>query len=409
MSCRFIIPFVILSQILLQKLWGQNLLEDNEKGLSRSIDQFFYQNWTTEQGLPASALLDVTQTHDGYLWIASYAGITRFDGVNFTNFNRLNTPQLSDNTIYHLLQTPDSTLWLATRAKGLVSYKNSIFKVHQNPNWQEEKAINTLFHFYSSKIWISTNLGENYLYDYQTNQFSDVPFEALKTARVYQIKKDQEGYFWIASSLGNIQKCKNNECQTIDQKFGLPTTTIETIHLDNQQTFWAGTARGLYYFDKTKNKFLIYKDLKNYHVRSIYLDLTGNLWVGTFTQTYRIHHKTRALDSLRHQDIIRVLGFWEDKEGSLWVASSTNGLFQIKSRNFLNIGMAHGLKFPTPQCFFQENKNKYWIGGSNGIVQIIENGQLKTVSFKNKLPNSGVFSIQKIKKVIFGSALIREY
>jgi ligand-binding sensor domain-containing protein len=40
--------------------------------------------FTTEDGLEANVINDILQARDGSLWIATYAGLTRFDGQHFT-------------------------------------------------------------------------------------------------------------------------------------------------------------------------------------------------------------------------------------------------------------------------------------------------------------------------------------
>src|ERR1700677_3174230 len=40
--------------------------------------------FTREDGLGANVVNDILQARDGFLWIATYAGLTRFDGQHFT-------------------------------------------------------------------------------------------------------------------------------------------------------------------------------------------------------------------------------------------------------------------------------------------------------------------------------------
>jgi hypothetical protein len=44
------------------------------------------ENWQTEQGLPRSTITAIAQTSEGYLWLGSPYGISRFDGVRFVLF-----------------------------------------------------------------------------------------------------------------------------------------------------------------------------------------------------------------------------------------------------------------------------------------------------------------------------------
>ena len=50
--------------------------------------------WRTEEGLTHSGVNSIVQTRDGYLWIGTYVGLARFDGVRFVHFSTANLPQL---------------------------------------------------------------------------------------------------------------------------------------------------------------------------------------------------------------------------------------------------------------------------------------------------------------------------
>ena len=50
--------------------------------------QHRFDSWTTENGLPQNSVNDILQTRDGYLWLATFGGLVRFDGVRFVIFDR---------------------------------------------------------------------------------------------------------------------------------------------------------------------------------------------------------------------------------------------------------------------------------------------------------------------------------
>ena len=68
--------------------------------------------FTTEDGLAANVINDILQPRDGSLWIATYNGLTRFDGQHFTH---VPFPKLRIN-VYSMTEGPDGDLWLGTRA-----------------------------------------------------------------------------------------------------------------------------------------------------------------------------------------------------------------------------------------------------------------------------------------------------
>ena len=83
--------------------------------------QLVQERWSTAQGLPQDSVQAILQTRDGYLWIGTQEGLVRFDGRQFTVFDRQNTPALAHNNIQALCETRDGTLWIGTN-RGLVRY-----------------------------------------------------------------------------------------------------------------------------------------------------------------------------------------------------------------------------------------------------------------------------------------------
>ena len=67
--------------------------------VATSHAQYRFDSWTTEDGLPQNSVNAILQTRDGYLWLGTFGGLTRFDGVKFTIFNTGNTPGLKSNRI----------------------------------------------------------------------------------------------------------------------------------------------------------------------------------------------------------------------------------------------------------------------------------------------------------------------
>ncbi len=47
-----------------------------------SLDRSYHHTvWTTEDGLPQNSINAIVQTRDGYLWLATFGGLVRFDGI----------------------------------------------------------------------------------------------------------------------------------------------------------------------------------------------------------------------------------------------------------------------------------------------------------------------------------------
>jgi two-component system, sensor histidine kinase ChiS len=86
-----------------------------------SVPQFLMEQWTTSNGLPINHISQVYQSHDGFIWLATFNGLIRFDGHTFREFTAGNT----------FTTCPDSSVW------AIVSdqlYKNGsfVFRTTQN-------------------------------------------------------------------------------------------------------------------------------------------------------------------------------------------------------------------------------------------------------------------------------------
>lgn len=57
-------------------------------------------SYGTAEGLPQSTVRSLTRTTDGYLWAATQAGLSRFDGVHFRNFQMRNSPGPPQDNIH---------------------------------------------------------------------------------------------------------------------------------------------------------------------------------------------------------------------------------------------------------------------------------------------------------------------
>ena len=75
--------------------------------------------WQERDGLPLNTVIAVTPSRDGYLWLGTYGGAVRFDGVRFTLFNPSNTTGIGNAVVGAILQSRTGDLWLGTFGGGV--------------------------------------------------------------------------------------------------------------------------------------------------------------------------------------------------------------------------------------------------------------------------------------------------
>ena len=115
-GCRSIFkPFRCLLPILAALVFTQQAIALDP---SRALTQYVQSAWRMEQGLPHNTVRAIVQTRDGYIWLGTYAGLARFDGVRFVVYNDRNSGLLH-NEIRSLVEDHDGVLWVGTTAGGL--------------------------------------------------------------------------------------------------------------------------------------------------------------------------------------------------------------------------------------------------------------------------------------------------
>src|SRR5713226_3022454 len=82
------------------------------------IGPYIHELWRTADGLPQNSVTSIVQTPDGYLWLATYDGLVRFDGVRFTVFDTANTKEMKTSRIGILFVDHSGALWICPDRTG---------------------------------------------------------------------------------------------------------------------------------------------------------------------------------------------------------------------------------------------------------------------------------------------------
>ena len=137
---------------------GLVLGQGAESGHTAERSSFIVKHWTSENDLPQNKVSCLKRTRDGYLWIGTYFGLVRFDGVHFATFSPMNASEMTNETINALAEDTEGKLWIGTE-KGLFSYQAHQFRAVPAQNKLAGKPITGLTAARSGGIWIQTDDG----------------------------------------------------------------------------------------------------------------------------------------------------------------------------------------------------------------------------------------------------------
>ncbi len=307
--------------------------------MDRSIAQYGHRSWRVQDGFFNGQLAAVGQTTDGYLWIGGTFGLVRFDGVRF-----LPMPLPSSNasgliSVTALLGTEDGALWIGT-TRGLFRYD------HGDPKFiaGTSGSIRQLLSDQDHGVWLSrTELT-------QADRDRELCHVSSLSARCYG---RQDGV--VGTDLRALAKDRNGALW-----FG-------ARHIVEQ---WSPWAHHLYPIHGVRN----YAELAGVNALAIAAD--GTVWVG---EAPAGKDEGASLEVLKGASLRpyrsgrlgipgqQIFSMAVDRDGSLWAATTDQGLFRLSDGHAEHYGRADGLTGDQALNVFEDRDGDIWVATSKGL------------------------------------------
>jgi ligand-binding sensor domain-containing protein/class 3 adenylate cyclase len=247
-------------------------------------------------------------------------------------------------------------------------------------------------------LWFGTQGGGVSRYDGRSFvTFSSI--QGLIGNHIYCITEDRNGNIWFGTNGGGVSKYDGKSFMNYSLAQGLSGKTIRCICEDKEGNLWFGTeGHGVCRFtgkntldnntdrNDTGKCFITYtreQGLPSNKIRSISLDKTGNLWMGTDSGACKYdgtHFFTfTTLQGLPSNNISKI---YRDNSGNLWLGTDSSGISKYDGRHFVNFSPAQGLAGNNISCICEDKSGNIWLGVFGGGVSRFD-GQ-SFVSFKTR-------------------------
>jgi len=423
------------------------------------VGPYIHELWRTADGLPQNSVSSMAQTPDGYLWLATYDGLVRFDGVRFTVFDTTNTKELTTARIRKLFVDHEGALWILPDPKGgelvLTRYMDRRFVTLSARDGLPSSHITGIYEDRDGGIWLKTEGGV--LARFKDHRFTAYgAAQGLPDGAVSEIAADTQGSAWIGTSKG-LARFRHGRFSIYTGVDGLPSDSIGPVSAGPDGSVWIGTERGLARFEH--GRFITYgaaNGLPGGRIEQIYVDNQSNVWIATkqaltrfsdgrFT-TYRIdprngkerdevvveiHGDTTAglwmrTASSRWKDgkfeaenplpdagvLLRwkderitsfssddglssraIFTFYVDREGSLWVGRSGDGLERLKPSLISTYSKEDGLTSETVRTVLETKDGTIWFGTQGGGLGRLRNQKVTIYTERDGLPSNFVWAL----------------
>jgi ligand-binding sensor domain-containing protein/AraC-like DNA-binding protein len=361
-STKQLLGVIILVLLFLCPTWGL----DPDK----PVNQYLVAHWETADGIPSNEVLSITQTPDGYLWIATPNGLVRFDGIKFSVIpfaekEKIDPLETIDPVI--LLVDRAGTLWIGSSGV-LTSYdfQTGRFKTFTSLDGLTKDRIRRIKDDMNGNLWIS-------FFSSYVNRFSHGKFTAFNESHGLKGKKndviyeDRKGNLLFGSRENGVFIYKDGKFSRYPLP-GVDKHQITTMHEDEKGNFWIGTNRGLFRLTgKVTRRYTAEDGLTSDFITSFTEDSDRNLWVGTAAGLNRIKKKpggTVIFESFLNPFCILCL--FEDREKSLWVGTLDSGIVQLKDGKFISYAPLETHAEGIILSVFEDRNGDIRIGMMNG-------------------------------------------
>ncbi len=361
---------------------------------NKALDQYNIRHFTRVEGLPTNSLLAIYQTSDAYLWLASYDGLIRFDGKEFSVFNKHNTEVFETNTIRSLKEDSNGRLWMTSLGSGLISYKNGSFS-----RYGKELGIDQLYRALyideDNRVWSASP--EKGWFSFKDGKFDYIEYEqSLLNVEVRAITPSKDGIIWWGTFGKGLFRYQDGKLKQFTVNEGLVNDWVYSLFYDSEGILWIGTSNGVSYFDGTTIK--ISGQFSGITITDILEDRYGNLWFATSQGVFR---KKKGKELIEHLDSDNgmnheyVNDILFDREGNLWMAFYKGGLAQLKDGKFTNYTDNGGLDGKVVNAICEIDTDQYLTAFDNGHLNIIQNGIISPYRIKTDLDGERIRHILK--------------
>ncbi|MCW3084786.1 MAG: Response regulator containing a CheY-like receiver domain and a domain protein [Bacteroidetes bacterium] len=377
-----------------------------------------FKNYSIEDGLPQSQVLDICQDHTGMIWITTNGGgLSRYDGTTFHNLNTKDG--LNNSRTYDVLEDSHRNLWIGT-GKGLNKYvNNKLYKV--SDTLINQTSIYKIYQHSNGDLWLGTSSG---IVIYDGKQFK--PFvrnDSIGDFQVWSIVQDKVGNMWIGTMSNGVFYYNGKTMVHFTAADGLIDPKNRDILIKDDKV-WIATYRGINVYDLSKS----YTGSTNLDTLKIngkpflettyrlYKDSTGVIWAGTGNGVSKISYgKMQTMTKSNGLCNPMVCAVIQDHEGNMWFGSFSGGISKYRNDLFININEKQGLANNAVMTFFKDSKDNMWIGTWGGGVSKMDYKAWKTkdtiifqnfVQQKDGLPFNNIWSICEDKKgnIWFGTS-----
>ena len=373
-----------------------------------SAQQYSFTQVTPSDGLAQSQVRTMAQDGRGYLWFGTLGGASRFDGARFLNYSLQDG--LPDAQVSAMSVDGDGNLWMGCGAtivhrKGLTWINDPLPKsnggariqgmvfsgngklytgtdggglwvrdtdgIHAVEGYPTDTAANirSLLALRDGRLLIGLRNG---LLLWDNGKCTRVNLDAEEPNAISALAEGMDGSWWIGTYMDGLFRIEPSGALThYTEETGLMRNNVRSILVDSTGRVWVGTKLGLNVFDGDRIRvFTIHQGMPNDNIYCSFQDNEGNIWFGTdgagaikFLGDRFVTYTVK--DGMCSDLVMTIVA---DAQGDRWLGTYDNGVCRMDGMAMITT--REGLPNNTIWCGIKDRNGTLWFGTNEGLTKI---------------------------------------
>ncbi|MCB1053490.1 MAG: hypothetical protein KDC71_23005, partial [Acidobacteria bacterium] len=189
------------------------------------------ESFSTSTGLVHNQVKCLLEDREGFLWIGTQGGLSRFDGFYFENFSF--EEHLGSDSVLELVLDPTSGVWVVT-SNGVAFWDGQEF---QFPAWNQslsEVSLKFIKFTSDGRMWLASRTGLSFIWNSKTGgSLSSVPI--VQGKEVSYLAEQSNGDLWCGLRFdGLVHYRKDADQWSFVDAVRLPAPNVNFLAEDDQ-------------------------------------------------------------------------------------------------------------------------------------------------------------------------------
>ncbi|MFT3844757.1 MAG: triple tyrosine motif-containing protein [Lacibacter sp.] len=389
--------------------------------------QLYFNHLSVNNGLSQGVNNCVYRDSRGYIWISSFDGLNRFDGIGCTVFRSAmnDTNGLRGTLFLNILEDKESNLWIGSNES--LNYYNRKLNRFSSFRMTDRKADEQFYSpFYiddEKKVWLQSR-SEIFIFNPADRSFKKISSNfsggnLLVKTYPQQLYQKLSKLVVVNNNFpllftGNID---NTQISWIKTVLPLQAARITGILLSGKDSLWLGTDNGFYSFllNDLQKAPVEKKAFKGLSISALHREANGTFWIGTLQDGLMkadvsgeqiINRYSSSPYNTYSLSGNHVQYIYTDAGSNLWVSTWGKGidyssLHKFRFNHYLTKEEAVASSADNFIKSVIKTNHEIWCGTQSGGILILDENKRIVQSLKNNLPPSIEYLCEGLDKKIW--------